>query len=452
MTAKHLHIIQIILGDADFRRSLITDTNNLRIIGGNVYFNDSMKKSQIKDIKVGGRIMGAKDNHELQTVDDRYAKKSKRLVKKAERIRKRMLFMSKLLGRKLEPFDTSTIQVHNDEQGLARDYYISDRYLRNNSKFLGVRQIIVDDENRRYAYIGMVPGADNVYGVLESNTPISEIVASPYGNIMLEQMLSEGYATNARDSYYGIIGEETKPLEHHASFFGKPDFALGTLIRHKNGRYAIEPQISKEVEQILREERKTIERKEALRDKTSIVRDLGGGLVISEVDCWMEQGKQIQFAGINHDGLYYRYTPQGNPIKNSEGQYVYVGNIQIGVPAEKNVGAENIVQIIEPFTSENVVFWAENENLIKYFLERKHKGLNFALGDIFTDYNLSISTEKAQDGYKYLGGITVNKEGECVREKKIPDSVLQTIREYIASRNEGKDKNNLIDLNDYREW
>lgn len=449
MTAKRLHGIQVILGDADFRGSLITDLNNLRIIGGNVYFNDSIKKSKIKSIKVGGKIMGVKDSLELQTINDKYAKRAKKSAKKAERTRKRTLLMSKLFGKKLEPFDTFTIQVHKDEQGLARDYYIEDRYLRNNSRFLGVRPIRIDDENKRYAYIGMLSGADNAYGVLESNTPISEIVASPYGNVMLEQMLSEEYATNARDNYYNIIGEETKPLEHHATFFGKPDFALGTIKRTQNGRYVIEPQISEDIEKILKEEREAIKRKENLRDEASIVHDLGGGLVISEVDCWMEQGKQIQFAGINREGLYYRYTPEGNPIKNSEGQYVYVGKVQLGAVPQKNNKVENILKIVSPFFYDNVVFWAENENLIKYFLERKHKGLNFALGDIFTDNNLSISTEKAQEGYKFLGGITVNEEGECVRKEEIPDSVIETIREKSKSKDKDIKPDKIIKFDDF---
>lgn len=76
MVAKHLHGIQIILGNADFRGSPITDLGDLQFVGGNVYFDDFGIKSIRKVERIGGEIVG---NEELKR---QYKARQKKRLKK----------------------------------------------------------------------------------------------------------------------------------------------------------------------------------------------------------------------------------------------------------------------------------------------------------------------------------------------------------------------------------
>lgn len=155
-------------------------------------------------------------------------------MKKQESLKQKWtLLKAKLLKRGISPDDSRTLQAHKDSQGLLRDYYISNTYLQNGASYTCVNAIMEDIENNRFIYRGMLQGADNAIGIIESNVPLSEIVASPDGNIKFQEMLLAENSAKVRNQYYRKIGEKQEPLENHSTYFGKPDFVLGTILKGK---------------------------------------------------------------------------------------------------------------------------------------------------------------------------------------------------------------------------
>jgi len=366
-------------------------------------------------------------------------------IKKQEDLKRRWtLLKAKLLRKGISPNDSRTLQAHEDSQGILRDYYISNRYLQNGATIKTVNVVVEDFANNRFIYRGMIPNADNAIGVIESNVPLAEIVASPDGNIKLQQMLAEENTTTVRNKYYSSIGEKLEPLENHMTYFGKPDFPLGKILRGKKGDFTFTSEISADIEKMLYQEREEIKREEKLRNKESIQIDLGGGMVVAKQNCWLEQENGIQFAGINENALYYNYSPE-EVIKTDDGKYVYIGKTQIGEADNTVIEPGKPIQFIRPFTYKNVVLWTERKNLIQYFLEEKFNGLNLTLGEIFTNDNIK-EQEKKQEQI-YIGGITKDNEGNCKRIKDIPEEVVETIKKYMLEKT-SETKDNIIKFND----
>lgn len=365
-------------------------------------------------------------------------------MKRQEDLKRRWtLLKAKLFNKKISPDDSRTLQAHKDSQGILRDYYISNRYLQNGANYKTVNVIMEDFNNNRFVYRGMLSGADNAIGIIEANVPLSEIVASPDGNIKLQEMLSEENATIVRDQYYNSIGENLEPLKNHTTFFGKPDFPLGKIIKGKKGDYAFSSEISADIEEILHKEREEIKREENMRNKDSVQIDLGGGMVVAKQNCWLEQENGMQFAGINKNALYYRYQP-GNPIHTDDGKHVYIGRVLIG--EINNIADSNEpIQFVRPFTYQNVVLWTDGKNLIQYFLDEKFKGLNFSLGEIFTNENIKDAINNKNQ--TYIGGITKDDKGECISTKDIPESVKKAVEEYMLQMSDRENENNIIKFN-----
>ena len=170
-------------------------------------------------------------------MNEKEQKKYEKAKRREELKRKWTLLKAKLLKGKISPEDTRTIQAHKDTQGNLRDYYIANPYLQDSATYDSVNPIMEDYENHRFVYRGIMRGADNAIGVLESNIPLSEIVASPNGNIMLQEILSEKNATKVRDQYYQAIGEKLGTSKGHMTHFNKPDFVLGTILTDERGQF-----------------------------------------------------------------------------------------------------------------------------------------------------------------------------------------------------------------------
>lgn len=362
---------------------------------------------------------------------------------KEEFKRKLTLLKAKLLNKKISPNDTRTIQVHESPSGGLRDYYIKSAYLQDESKYTAVSVINEDLQNNKYVYRGIVEGADNAIGVIQSNVPLSEIVSSCDGNILFQQILSKQNAEKMRNEYYSKIGEEQEKLKGHMTYFGKPDFVLGTILKNKNGKFTYSSEVSQEVEQLLATEREEDERKKLMRNKESVEVDIGGGIVISKQNCWLEQGKKINFAGINLEALYYRFEPE-KVMKLSDNKYAYIGSAQIG-EATRIKEKSGPIQFVSPFEYEDVVLWTDGKNLTEYFLNKKLAGLNLALGETFTVGNLNQNDQKSP---LFIGGITLDEEGRCKSTKDIPETVREEIKEYIKNRQEEK-TNKIIKFDSY---
>lgn len=378
-------------------------------------------------------------------MNEKEQKKYEKAKRREELKRKWTLLKAKLLKGKISPEDTRTIQAHKDTQGNLRDYYIANPYLQDSATYDSVNPIMEDYENHRFVYRGIMRGADNAIGVLESNIPLSEIVASPNGNIMLQEILSEKNATKVRDQYYQAIGEKLGTTKGSMTHFNKPDFVLGTILTDQRGQFKYTHEIAKDIEETLHQEREQLKKEEVMRDKDSVELDLGGGMIVAKQNCWMEQGKGIQFAGINKDALYYQYMPK-QPIQTEDNKYVYIGRTQIGQPTKIHQQAGEPIQFVSPDIYEDVVLWTEGKNLVQYFLDKKFAGLNFALGEAFTNWNLG-QTQRGEEQQRYLGGLTIDEDGKCKIIQSIPKSVKEVVETYFEQKGNEQEKNtNIIDF------
>lgn len=359
-----------------------------------------------------------------------------RAKKKEEKKRDATLFWAKLFKKKINPQDTRTLQIHkNVTNGIS--CYIASAYLNEGANISDIQTMMEDVENQRYVYKGMMAGADNACGIIESNIPLSEILASPEGNTTLLEMISKENAVEVRNQYYQKIGEPVEPLENHMLYWGKPDFVLGTITRDPKGKFSYYSDIMPDIEEILQKEREEIARKEKMRDKESVEMDLGGGIVIARQDCWLEQGKEIAFAGINSEALYWKYSAV-KPMPIEEGKYyIQIGKLQIGKSTTSNPKHNEPLQLITPYVYDNVVLFTEGKKLIQYFIANKYDGLNFALGEIFHTGNLKRLQENQEELESdskpiLVGGITMD-ENSCV--KKATD-IPKSIREWLNDNQE----------------
>ena len=378
-------------------------------------------------------------------MNEKEQKKYEKAKRREELKRKWTLLKAKLLKGKISPEDTRTIQAHKDTQGNLRDYYIANPYLQDSATYDSVNPIMEDYENHRFVYRGIMRGADNAIGVLESNIPLSEIVASPNGNIMLQEILSEKNATKVRDQYYQAIGEKLGTTKGSMTHFNKPDFVLGKILTDERGQFTYTHEIAKDIEETLHQEREQLKKEEVMRDKDSVELDLGGGMIVAKQNCWMEQGKGIQFAGINKDALYYQYMPK-QPIQTEDNKYVYIGRTQIGQPTKIHQQAGEPIQFVSPDIYEDVVLWTEGKNLVQYFLDKKFAGLNFALGEAFTNWNLG-QIQRGEEQQRYLGGLTIDEDGKCKIIQSIPKSVKEVVETYFEQKGNEQEKNtNIIDF------
>ena len=373
---------------------------------------------------------------QMMSVDEKAYNK----LKNRERFKKnKTLFIAKLLKRKLKKDDTRTIQQHRDNGG-AVDYYISSPYLQNSEAFSSVVSIIEDKKNQRFVYRGIVQGADNAIGIIETNVPLAEIVASPYGNVKLEEMLSVENAMQTCMQYYEKNGLRKEPLEGHKTHFSNANFILGTILKDKNGKYSFDSKIKDDIEQMLEEERKKEEIIDNMRIKEAVEVDLGNGLLIANQDCWLEQGQSIKFAGINSEALFYEYTPLKIVSIENGKYYMQIGDLQIGKSSVDKSQIENTpLKFHKPYIYSNVVLWTEGKKLIQYIFEKYTNGINLVLGETFNTQHLSEIIEKKkkqaieqEETPIFLGGIRLNEDKECEKLDVVPNIIKEEAKKYLT--------------------
>lgn len=363
-------------------------------------------------------------------------KEYERRKKKEEFIKKINLLKLRILRKKIPENDQNTIQAHKDGVGEYRDYYIQNQYLQDEIGFTCVHIITEDPEKQKYIYIGLIKSADNAEGLLETNVPLSEIVASVNGNLMLQEILKKERTQQARSQYYEQIGEQNEPLANHLLYLGKPPFPIGRLEKSKNGKYSIVDETSTEMSDLLEKIKKDKETTEAMQEQDSIEIDLGGGMVIATQECWLEPGKGIQFGGINEEAIRYKFEG-GKSIPTSDKKYAYIGNVTIGKATTKKA-EDGHTKFFTPTMFKNIVFWSDNQNIIQYFLEKKFDELPEALGQMFTEFNILGAEEYSE--LNYIGGIKIDAEGKCQMTKEIPD----TIKEAAEKQKKEREKNSKI--------
>lgn len=355
--------------------------------------------------------------------------------KRKEQFKRKMnLLKLRILRKKIPENDPDTIQAHKDGVGEYRDYYIQNQYLQEGIGFTCVHVVSEDPEKQKYIYIGLIQSADNAEGLLELNVPLSEVIASVNGNLMLQETLRKERTILARNTYYEQIGEETEPLENHILYFGKPAFPVGRIEKDKNGKYSIIDSISTEMSDLLEKIKKDKETTQAMQEKDFVEIDLGGGIVVATQECWLEPGKGIQFGGINEEALRYKFQGEKS-IPSSDKKYAYIGDVTIGKATTRNE-EDGKIQFITPTMYRNVVFWSDNQNIIQYFLEKKFAGLPEALGQMFTELNILGAEENNE--LIYIGGIKIDKEGKCQMTKEVPDTIKEVTKEQKRKATENR--------------
>ena len=348
------------------------------------------------------------------------------------------LLRAKILKGRIPPDDRRTIQKHIGV-GRGTDYYISSVYLQNSKYFNNVILVKEDKENGRFVYKGIVGGADNAIGVIESNVSLEEIVASPYGNETFLKMLSESNATVVRDNYYKKYGLPSEKLDGHCLHYSSPVFALGTIIRDDKGRYSFYDYISEDTENCLEQNRKQDTEIVRLQDKGAVAIPMSSSMVVAEQDCELfDAGSEgVGITGTNNEAIPYRYT-KFKTVK-FEDYYITVGKLRLGEKTPPKEGSR--IDFTKSNIYPNVVVCTRGKNLIQYCTDKFTNQINFSLGRLLTIYNIE-SIKESEEGLIFAGIIELDENGKTKEGNKIPDSV----RQHMKKLNEEPKTSNIIDF------
>lgn len=371
---------------------------------------------------------------ELTEEQKREIEKRKR---REERKLKWTLFFSRFKKDGISPDDTRTIQEHWVGDPSRKSFYIAEPLLQDDgSAFISVTESY---ENGNYYYRGIVSGADNAIGFLETNVPIKEILKRPDGNTLLKEILSKKNMETKRNDYYKSIGENVEPDEYRILYVSKPSFPMGKIIQNPDGTFSYED-ASADVLKRLEAEREKEKRDFAMLDKDSVFLNVGG-IVVAEQSSWFNQNpktKSISYGGINMDAFEYNYFPNDYPLKTSDNYYVYVGPLEIGKRAVQKSEKDGVLNFISPYSYDNVVFWIKDRSLIEG-LHNNKDGLTLALGDIFVEHAIDNIKKTTIGNNKviFAGGVVTDKDGICQKSYEIPATVRGVIESYFLKK-EGK--------------
>ena len=381
---------------------------------------------------------------EIIELTERQKKEFKKRRRK-EKIKKAVTILKAKLFRKgLPKDDTRTIQVHPDINGNLTEYYVSNPILQESVRYGSVTAIKEDYENKRFVYLGIVSSADNALGIIESNVSISELVANPYGNDKLFEMLKN--AEEVRDYYYDKIGEYRGPDEGHISHFFKPTFILGTIVKQEDGKFYYNSQSSPDIEKMLEDERNRNKKEELLREESAVEYKLGKSAVVAKRDCWIDQNNGLEYAGINMDALFFKYKP-GKPVKTKDGKYVYKGSIKFGEKRFISDSNNKSFEIVNPIEYKDVIIWTDGYSLLQYFMDKKFEGLKWSLGELFTTSRIELSKANKDN---FIGGLRINENGICEFDKTVPATVRFAESMLEEEKEENNQKAKLYNLDEIR--
>ena len=360
-----------------------------------------------------------------------HQKEFDRNQKKESNRLKRLLFFSKIFNKKIKSDNKITIQKHPDAGGRF-SYYVASPYLQDSTGFSNVLEFVTKDG--RYGYKGVVGGADNAIGVIESNVPLEEIVASPYGNEVFFKMLSESNAKKTRDEYYKKNGLSTERIEGHMTYFANPIFVLGTITKDEKGKYSFNQYIGEDIEEKLYKEREKNEKRKGLRNPNDIYME-SGSMVIPYEGCEIYNGSNgLGIKGVNSEGIAYSYDIF-RTVKTDDG-ILSIGNVEVGYDDKEK--HENEISKYNPENMYyNVAIWSQTDNLIKYCIRQDECGFVKAIGDLITIDKLE---DLSKEGIMELGGIILNQEGTCLTVDKFPPDVAGAIQQYLENRDKGNSK------------
>ena len=338
-------------------------------------------------------------------------------VQKAVKAAKKKFFWAKLLHKQLDPSDEDSIQAHPDGQGNYREFYILNPYLQASLlRYSCVHPIVADPQNSEFIYYGLGPLAG---AFLASNVSINDIVASPQGNLLFQELLKNSIFT--RDKYY-----EEHNLTPSPSVLNSPAFVLGSLTKSPNGKFSMSFDVSDSAKEKIDNWNNEMQRVEDLTlDSDSPIR----GIPINHaIDCWFEQSKNgsISIAGTNTVNMPYTFSIDFS--KKLGNMYAYSGNVQIGKTTTVQDKEQNQVRLVQPFTYDNVVLWTSGTSLPELVGGKTNNNkINFALGDFFMQSRLKKMHSPDSD-FSFAGGIIINEEGHC----KVTDDTPDTIKDLLA--------------------
>ena len=336
-------------------------------------------------------------------------------VQKAAKAAKRKFFWAKLLNKQLDPNDKDSIQAHPDGAGNFREFYIANPYLQSELlRYSCVHPIVSDPENGEFIYYGLGCLAGSF---LESNVSINDIVASPQGNLLFQELLKNSIFT--REKYY-----QEHNLTSSASVLNSPSFILGSLTKAPNGKFSMSFDVSDSAQEKIDNWNNEMQRVEDLTlDNDSPIRGIS---INHAIDCWFEQSKNgsISIAGTNSVNMPYTFSIDFS--KKLGNMYAYSGNVQIG--KIKTIQDEDTVRFVQPFTYDNVVLWTSGTSLPE-LVGRKldNNEINFALGDFFT-YSRLEKVHSQDSDCSFAGGIIIDEQGHC----KVTDDTPDTLKHLLT--------------------
>ena len=364
-------------------------------------------------------------------------KKKKSLLEKIQDLKNGFnVFLRKKLGIPIPEDDPFTIQKWPGAGG-GFNYYIKDgmtQYITKNPSYSSVTSLLVDDENHKYLYIGMVGKTGNYLGVIQTNKPLEEIVRSQEGNDAFAKMLSEEFSKEQKRKYYeskNIVVDESKSFSIFA-----PPFGLGVLIDTGKG-YEIDDKLTEDIlDTLYIGEMEQKEAQKRIKDKNVLRRV--GNITIPNTYIERDLHRRGAYKGVNNDSLEYNYTDV-DLIGNTENEYFYIGNLTTG-EIEKGKSGERVLAIFDQIKRYNNVIISLPKPIDTLITEH-HLKVEDAFSHLFTDNGL-VSMEGVNQDFLYAGKVVSMGENHVYdfsRDKIISEEGLKMIQGYLKEKEKAKE-------------
>ncbi len=346
--------------------------------------------------------------------------------------RKASNILKRITNSKISSNDQYTIQGKANGKEHT-DYYIENpllQYALGNPSYCSVRVLHKNEEKNIYVYIGVVKGADNAIGMLQTDKPIEEILSSPQGNDLLTQILQKDYAEKQLQASWkeqGIV-ENEKDIR-----FFQPSFNLGN-ISSKHNYFEISSEITPEIKKLLETEKEKAGKiQERISEKDVLFKN--GEMVIG--NAYIERilnnkSNAKNYKGSNSRAVPYTYS-NVKLLKQTDNSYFYIGKLSTGNNKKTNESKKIISLENNEMVYNNTVI--ELPKPLDVIITEYHLEINSAIGQAFSDDNLKSHTEALEDGttYTYAGKIeqfeTDGSYSLHTTEEKLSSEIISLIKD-----------------------
>ena len=339
------------------------------------------------------------------------------------------------------------IKPHIDHDGKTISYYFDSGKAQEENNYAHfnasqkIKEIQKEDGSKSILYLGLVSGAGNAVGIIETEVPLEEIAKTKQGTDILVKMLSDDYAMGKAYKAWDEEGIEYSKLSTSGYAINKPLFFVGRIKGTQTFELDenITPEVSEEI--LRREEDARKEQKRRNKEDLKFADIFGNTLYIGETRCYRNQTTfKTEYCGVNDEGLRYKYS---TPKKISEkgDPYIYMGTLHIGRPTESNIGDNGVN------TYSKIVIQLQNP--IDVVFVEDSLFAHQALGKMFSERNVKKQKD-FQNGPCYLGKVITDEDGVYhFEEPELHE--LELIKTRIPDETKKENKNKIINFREGRD-